>query len=144
MGASPVVVLMNEFSFAPEAPPPPPGYPAPSFEPLRAGSSVVLTLRNDGGIVHELRVGRSLLPGGGYEDDLLAMMEPQVLSGGGYRLVELEEGAEGPGGVSIEVAPGATVTFRLTVPADATGTWEMGCFVSGHYEAGMKEVLRVE
>lgn len=139
----PLVVLMNEFSFAPEAPPPPPGYPEPSFEPLPAGGSVVVTLRNVGHIVHDLRIGRTLLPDGGYEEDLLAMMKPEVLSGTG-RLGESEEGAGGPGGFRIDVAPGAAVTFRLTVPADAIGTWEMGCFVSGHYEAGMKAALRVE
>jgi len=142
--AQPLVLLMNEFSFAVQASPPPPGYPRLAAA-LPAGSSVLVTLRNIGRIVHEWRVGRTLLPGGGYEDDLLAMMEPEVLSGTGYRLVELEEGAAGgPGGVSIEVAPGAAVTFRLAVPADATGTWEMGCFVPGHYQAGMKEALRVE
>ncbi len=142
--AQPLVLLMNEFSFVVEAPLPPAGYPQPTAS-LPAGSSVLVTLRNDGRIVHEWRVGRTLLPGGGYEDDLLAMMEPEVLSGRGYRLVEPEEAAAGgPGGVSIEVAPGAAVTFRLAVPADATGTWEMGCFVPGHYQAGMKGALRVE
>jgi uncharacterized cupredoxin-like copper-binding protein len=149
--AQPLVLLMNEFSFAVKASPPPPGYPLPPggnplpSAALPAGSSVLVTLQNSGRIVHEWRVGRTLLPGGGYEDDLLAMMEPEVLSGTGYRLVEPEEGAAGgPGGVSIEVAPGAAVTLRLAVPADATGTWEMGCFVPGHYQAGMKAALRVE
>ena len=143
--AQPVVILMNEFSFAPEAPPPPPGYPQQTIEPLPTGRSALVTLRNDGHIVHEWRVGRTLLPGGGYEDDLLAMMEPEVLSGTGYRLLEPEEaGAGGPGGFSIEVAPGGTVTLRLAVPADAVGSWQMGCFVPGHYQAGMKHVLRVE
>jgi uncharacterized cupredoxin-like copper-binding protein len=142
--AQPLVLLMDEFSFAVEALPPPPGYPHPTAA-LQAGRSVLVTLRNVGRIVHEWRVGQTLLPGGGYEDDLLAMMEPEVLSGTGYRLVELEEGAAGgPGGVSIEVAPGAAVTFRLAVPADATGTWEMGCFVPGHYQAGMRGALRIK
>jgi len=142
--AQPLVLLMKEFSFAVEAPPPPPGYPPPTAA-LPAGRSVLVTLRNVGRVVHEWRVGRTLLPGGGYEDDLLAMMEPEVLSGTGYRLVGLEGGAAGgPGGVRIEVAPGAAVTFRLAVPAGATGTWEMGCFVPGHYQAGMKKALTVE
>jgi len=142
--AQPLVLLMDEFSFAVEAPPPPPGFPLPTAA-LPAGRSVIVTLRNVGRIVHEWRLGRTLLPSGGYEDDLLAMMEPEVLSGTGYRLVELEEGAAGgPGGVSIEVAPGAAVTVRLAVPADATGSWEMGCFVPGHYQAGMKGALRIK
>ena len=139
-----LVLLMDEFSFAVEAPPPPPGFP-PETAVLPAGRSVLVTLRNVGRIVHHWSVGRTLLPGGGYEHDLLATMEPEVLSGTGYRLVETEEGAAGgPGGVVIEVAPGAAVTFRLAVPSDATGTWEMGCFVPGHYQAGMKKALTVK
>jgi len=140
----PLVLLMDEFSFTVAGPPPPPGYP-PETAVLPAGRSVLVTLRNVGRIVHHWSVGRTLLPGGGYEHDLLAMMEPKVLSGTGYRLVETEEGAAGrPGGVIIEVAPGAAVTVRLTVPADATGTWEMACFVPGHYQAGMKAALTVK
>jgi uncharacterized cupredoxin-like copper-binding protein len=139
-----LVLLMDEFSFTVAGPPPPPGFPPPTAA-LPAGRSVLVTLRNVGRIVHHWSVGRTLLPGGGYEDDLLAMMEPEVLNGAGYRLVETEEAtAGGPGGVIIEVAPGAAVTFRLTVAADATGTWEMGCFVPGHYQAGMKKALTVK
>jgi len=139
-----LVLLMDEFSFAVAGPPPPPGYP-PETAVLPAGRSVLVTLRNVGRIVHHWSVGRTLLPGGGYEHDLLAMMEPEVLSGTGYRLVETEEGAAGgPGGLIIEVAPGGAVTLRLAVPADATGTWEMACFVPGHYQAGMRKALTVK
>ncbi|HYT78023.1 MAG TPA: hypothetical protein VEQ37_01940 [Actinomycetota bacterium] len=74
----------------------------------------------------------------------MARMKPEVVSGTGYRLVESGPGAAGgPGGIWIEVAPGAAVTLRLAVPTDATGTWEMGCFIPGHYQAGMKAALRV-
>ncbi len=142
--AQPLVLLMNEFSFTVAGPPPPPGYPRPTAA-LAAGSSVLVTLRNLGRITHHWSVGQNLLPGGGYQHDLLARMKPEVLSGSGYRLVETEEGpAGGPGGVIIEVSPGAAVTFRLTVPANATGTWEMGCFVPGHYAAGMHAPLIVK
>jgi uncharacterized cupredoxin-like copper-binding protein len=138
-----LVLLMDEFSFAVAGPPPPPGYP-PQTAVLPAGRSVLVTVRNVGRIVHHWSVGRTLLPGGGYEDDLLAMMEPEVLSGTGYRLVETEERtAGGPGGLIMEVAPGGAVTLRLAVPDDATGTWEMACFVPGHYQAGMRKALTV-
>jgi len=139
-----LMLLMDEFSVTVTGPPPPAGFPPPTAA-LPAGRSVLVTLRNVGRIMHHWSVGRTLLSGGGYEHDLLAIMEPEVLNGTGYRLVETEEGgAEGPGGVIIEVAPGAAVTLRLTVPADATGTWEMGCFVPGHYQAGMKKALTVK
>jgi uncharacterized cupredoxin-like copper-binding protein len=142
--AQPLVLLMDEFSFTVAGPPPPPGYP-PETAVLPAGRSVLVTLRNVGRIVHHWSVGRTLLPGGGYEHDLLARMEPEVLSGSGYRLVETEEGgAGGPGGLIIEVAPGGAVTLRLAVPADATGTWQMACFIPGHYQAGMRKALTVK
>ncbi len=139
-----LVLLMNEFSFTVAGPPPPPGFPPPTAV-LPAGRSVLVTLRNVGRIVHHWSVGRTLLPGGGFEDDLLAMMKPEILNGTGFRLVETEEGAAGgPGGVIIEVAPGGGVTLRLAVPSDAPGTWEMACFVPGHYQAGMKKALTVK
>jgi uncharacterized cupredoxin-like copper-binding protein len=142
--AQPLVLLMNEFSFTVEGSPPPPGYPRQTAT-LPAGSSVLVTLRNVGRIVHHWSVGRTLLPGGGYEDDLLALMKPEVVSGTGYRLVKTKEAsAGGTSGLIIEVAPGGAVTLRLAVPAHATGTWEMGCFVPGHYQAGMKGPLLVE
>jgi uncharacterized cupredoxin-like copper-binding protein len=142
--AQPLVLLMKEFSFTVAGSPPPPGYPSETAV-LPAGNSVLVTLRNAGRITHHWSVGRTLLPGGGYDHDLLAMMKPDVLSGTGYRLVETEEGAAGgPGGVIIEVSPGAAVTVRLTVPANATGTWEMACFIPGHYNAGMKAALIVK
>ena len=139
----PLVLVMDEFSFTVPGPLPPPGYPPPIAE-LPAGSSVLITLRNVGQLVHHWSVGH-LLAGGRYEDDLLARMEPEVLSDTGYRLVETEEGAAGGrGGVIIEVSPGFAVTVRLAVPANATGTWEMACFIPGHYQNGMKAPLGVK
>ena len=140
----PLVLVMDEFSFNVPGPLPPPGYPR-TILALPAGSSVLITLRNVGQLVHHWSVGRTLLAGGGYEDDLLARMEPEVLSDTGYRLVETEEGAAGGrGGVIIEVSPGFDVTVRLAVPANATGTWEMACFIPGHYQNGMKAPLGVQ
>ena len=135
--AQPVLIVMNEFSFTVGSSPPPPGFP-PVIATLPAGGSVLVTLRNEGHIVHEWRVGRTVLPGGGYEDDLLATMRPEVLSGTGYRLVDA------PDGLKIEVDSGAAVTLRLGVPTEASGTWEMGCFVPGHYQAGMNATLRID
>jgi len=136
----PLVLVLNEFSITVAGSPPPPGYP-PVTATLPAGGSVLVTLRNVGHIVHEWRVGQTVLPGGGYQDDLLARMDPKVVSGSGTLV---KPAAGGVGGVKVEVAPGAAVTLRLAVPAEATGTWEMGCFVPGHYQAGMKASLRIE
>ncbi|MFQ5524550.1 MAG: plastocyanin/azurin family copper-binding protein, partial [Acidimicrobiia bacterium] len=46
-------------------------------------------------------------------------------------------------GAMIEVEPGGEITLRFTIPADATGTYEMGCFLPGHYDAGMKGTVTV-
>lgn len=135
--AQPLVILMDEFSLHVPGPAPPPGFP-PNTALLRAGSSVLVTLRNVGNLTHHWSVGRTLLPGGGFVDDLLAKINPKVVSGTGFRLVKT-----GPGGVVIEVAPGGTVTVRLAVPADATGTWEMACFIPGHYAEGMHAPLNI-
>jgi uncharacterized cupredoxin-like copper-binding protein len=50
---------------------------------------------------------------------------------------EAEEGGHGHDGNTIMVEPGGQVELTLTLPADAEGVWEMGCFIEGHYEAGM-------
>jgi uncharacterized cupredoxin-like copper-binding protein len=50
---------------------------------------------------------------------------------------EAEEGGHGRDGNTIMVEPGGQVELTLTLPADAEGVWEMGCFIEGHYEAGM-------
>jgi len=42
------------------------------------------------------------------------------------------------------VQAGGYVTLRLELPAGAAGQWEMGCFIPGHYEAGMRGVLVVD
>lgn len=48
-----------------------------------------------------------------------------------------EEGMD-HAGAHVTVEPGQTIELLLTVPADAHGEWELGCFIDGHYEDGMK------
>ncbi len=45
-------------------------------------------------------------------------------------------------GENVRIAPNTTVTITLVVPA-GVGQFEFGCFVPGHYEAGMKGILLV-
>ncbi len=49
----------------------------------------------------------------------------------------------GHSGAHITVPAGGTQTIRLTIPLDAVGEWEMGCFLPDHYEAGMTGVFIV-
>ncbi|GBD11912.1 hypothetical protein HRbin23_01595 [bacterium HR23] len=45
----------------------------------------------------------------------------------------------------LEVEPGVKdIWVRITIPEEMKGEWEIGCFVPGHYEAGMHTTLIVE
>ena len=47
-------------------------------------------------------------------------------------------------GTMVEAAAGETFLMTFTLPVDRRGEWATGCFLSGHYEAGMHGVLIVE
>ncbi len=47
-------------------------------------------------------------------------------------------------GTMVEAAAGETFLMTFTLPVDRRGEWTTGCFLSGHYEAGMHGVLIVE
>ena len=47
-------------------------------------------------------------------------------------------------GTMVEAAAGETFLMTFTLPEDRRGEWETGCFLSGHYEAGMHGTLIVE
>ncbi|MBI4361778.1 MAG: phosphate/phosphite/phosphonate ABC transporter substrate-binding protein [Euryarchaeota archaeon] len=44
----------------------------------------------------------------------------------------------------MEVGPGGDLWVRAVFPPEAKGEWEIGCFVPGHYEEGMRARLIVE
>ncbi len=47
-------------------------------------------------------------------------------------------------GTMVEAAAGETFLMTFTLPEDRRGEWATGCFLSGHYEAGMHGALIVE
>lgn len=49
----------------------------------------------------------------------------------------------GHDGAHITVPAGQTQRVELKIPHDADGHWEIGCFIPGHYEAGMAGVFIV-
>ncbi len=63
-------------------------------------------------------------------DEEMEAMEP----GGGHA---------GHSGSAITVKPGGRVELELQIPLDAAGDWEFGCFIEGHFEAGMHGTLSV-
>ena len=47
-------------------------------------------------------------------------------------------------GTMVEAQAGQTFLMTFTLPEDRRGEWTTGCFLSGHYEAGMHGTLTVE
>jgi uncharacterized cupredoxin-like copper-binding protein len=117
---------------------------------LPAGKTVGLHVHNEGKILHELVIGRGTIKyeevGGkkqpaGYETNLFEEVDADLFFYYGTEKIEVEEAKFG----EIAVPAGARdLWIRFQVPADLKGEWEIGCFVEGHYEAGMKAKLVIE
>lgn len=120
-GSRVVEVQMSNFSFA------------PSRLVLTAGERVTLRFVNMSPLPHEFMAGRKAHAGGGYEEDLFRGVDVDVRAG---------EGSRGHGDAfELEVAAHmGTGAISFVVP-DRPGTYEIGCFEPGHYEAGMKGEL---
>jgi len=108
------------------------GY-SPSTIKLAPGERVTLVVKNAGTVEHEFMAGRNAMAGKGYERDWLVMAVGE--HGSGHDM--------GHTGSGTRVAPKNNASLSLVVPAEK-GEFEFGCFVPGHYEAGMKGKLVVE
>ncbi len=140
-----VTLVMKEFKFE------------PATVHLKVGEQVVLTLKNAGTVEHEWSAGQTPVDSAqqkGYRRDLFALLKPSV-TGKEYELERVSASApasdmssEGETAkmlsTELDVQPGGSATLRFTVPANAKGTWQFGCFVTGHYESGMKGTLVIE
>ena len=105
---------------------------------LKQGEKVTLSFTNAGTTDHEFMAGRIGAGGMGYVQDFFTGVKYQVAppsSLHGKRHGMAQGGAW--------MRPGQTATISLVVP-DRPGTYEFGCFATGHYEAGMKGTLTVE
>ena len=69
-----------------------------------------------------------------HEADEMTDAEMAAMDGGGHA---------GHSGAAVTVEPGGRVELELLIPADVTGNWGFGCFVKGHYEAGMHGTMTV-
>ncbi|HSL66985.1 MAG TPA: cupredoxin domain-containing protein [Actinomycetota bacterium] len=135
-----ITIVMDEYSFS------------PSTITVKAGQEFDLKIRNIGNDEHELMIGLPVGGGPEWKQDLFGRMDVQVMGGEGHLegfegMVE-EEGEEGghegmQHGAEVEVEAGNEVTLHVRVPADAAGSWEIGCFLPNHYERGMKGTLVV-
>ena len=143
-------VTLDEYSFGPES--------------LRipAGRPVTLVIRNVGRVSHEFMAGRDV-EGNDFRQDLFADLhvniEPAEMAEGhdehtdaGHADVahdapaetEHAHGEEHEHGTMVEAAPGEVFLMTFTLPEDRRGEWTTGCFLSGHYEAGMHGTLIVQ
>ena len=151
-------VTLDEFSFSPE--------------PLRipAGRPVMLFIRNVGKVAHEFMAGRDA-EGNDFTQDLFADLHVNIeqveTAEAGHaehnddaahdtdaghaehaeQGADAEDHAHGEGhehGTMVEARAGETFLMTFTLPEDRRGEWATGCFLSGHYEAGMHGTLIVE
>jgi uncharacterized cupredoxin-like copper-binding protein len=105
---------------------------SPAIAEVRAGERVIFVLENFGTIEHEFMAGRGAVYGQGYTEDWLASARTDSSSGH-------DAGHTGEG---VRIAPNGAATFTIVVPL-ASGDFEFGCFIAGHYESGMKGKLVV-
>jgi uncharacterized cupredoxin-like copper-binding protein len=112
-----VEITMSEFSFSPRT------------INVRPGETVILKFTNVGALEHEFMAGRAPVPSRGYTEDWLKRAVPALAN-------HTHPGEEHLGeGIRVSADWGNRVT--LVVPEEK-GTYEFGCFIAGHYEAGMK------
>lgn len=123
-GSGSVSVTMSEFAFK------------PAQVTVVAGKPVLLRLVNGGKIEHEFMIGRQRMPSGGFMENFLEGLDVTVDG------KPLQAAGGGDHGAMFTVPPGTAIEVAFTAPAE-TGTWGVGCFLVGHYEAGMKGTLVV-
>jgi uncharacterized cupredoxin-like copper-binding protein len=114
----------------------------PATVTVTAGTPVEITLVNKGKVEHEFMVYPA--PKRAPADWDAYLMTNTLFRDMGEIEVEFE-GQGAVAGVSIfetEVKPGRKATVHFT--PNRKGTFEIGCHVEGHYEAGMKATLIVK
>jgi|SRR3990172_10528404 len=117
----------------------PQGEKNPTFR-LQAGKTVGIHIHNEGGLTHELAIGRKI-QAGEYQEVLTELVPSDLFFYYGDVKAEVEGAEFG----EIEVDKGVRdVWMRINIPAELKGQWEIGCFIEGHYEAGMHASLTVE
>jgi uncharacterized cupredoxin-like copper-binding protein len=114
-----VRIEMSDFAFSP-----------PQIV-LQAGETVTFVFSNVGTVEHEFMAGAGPTAGHGYAKDWFGSVTASGLSHDPEHM-----------GMSVRVAPHGTARLTFVVPNE-TGQFDFGCFVSGHYEDGMRGVLVV-
>jgi uncharacterized cupredoxin-like copper-binding protein len=100
---------------------------------LPAGKTVGIRIINRGSLEHEILFGRSYAAHSKeYGRNLFASLTADLFV---FKPVKMEIGSATFG--EIELEPGGEMWIRTAFPAKMRGTWEVGCLLEGHREAGM-------
>ena len=104
-----------------------------------------VAFKNEGNVVHRVKFGRGLIIEEGVPyaytenlfNDVPLRVEGITESGADFRVTTNQM-------IELDLEPGGEIAIVFTLPQSAEGTWELGCFVIGHYEAGMRANLIVQ
>jgi uncharacterized cupredoxin-like copper-binding protein len=101
---------------------------------LKTGITYAIVFHNTGAVLHEIQLGRD--PGTDengqphdYQTMLLDGFESSLEANGVETVTESL--------IEIQIEAGGTATLTFQLPDSTVGTWEIGCFQPGHYQAGM-------
>jgi len=93
---------------------------------IETGQELEIRFENVGSVEHEVHFGKNAVKD---DEDQFAAYEKRLF-GGGFR--------------GLHLLPGQSAKLHMEVPEASVGEWEIGCFIAGHYAAGMKAPLIVE
>lgn len=121
-GERTIEVRLTDFAFS------------PSRITVAPGERITFKFTNAGALEHEFMAGRGAIPSKGYADDWIARA--------GAATAPHTHPGETHTGEGVRIPADWYGTLTVVVP-DEKGVYEFGCFVQGHYEAGMKGTLVV-
>ena len=122
---------------------------------VRAGQTVEFLLKNSGDLDHEFMIGREVTVGmdgmaTGFGHDFFEGLmptvdPPEVGMVMGSMETDTDGHDDGHHGFMVTLGPGATASVTVTIPDDAVGDWEIGCFrdKGSYWSSGMHATLRI-
>ncbi len=109
---------------------------------VKAGQVFWIVLKNNGKFPHDVSWGRNPRydekdrSNNGYRENLLENVQVNII-GEKFELVANDL-------TYFRLEPGQEAELEMTLPAEVIGEWEMGCFISPHYQNGMHLKFIVE
>lgn len=113
---------------------------------LKAGQDYKLIFENLGKMKHEILIGRGLVDSESneYLENLFSNFK-LVVTGSVMKDEEKRIWIVETNGMNeIELDPGLRLALYFNLPESTKGDWELGCFMPGHYQMGMKRPIIVQ